>query len=123
MLFYGTISCRGEQSFINLNTGSFFSYSYLFYFRVGLLASLCRDSSSVRIYDILHYTHGGEDQEPAVITRSINPDSSTYISAFSWHPTHENRIITASYTGLVSLYSLFSPCLSFSLFMCRHHAV
>ncbi|XP_069184860.1 GATOR2 complex protein MIOS isoform X3 [Procambarus clarkii] len=74
--------------------------------RVGLLASLCRDSSSVRIYDILHYTHGGEDQEPAVITRSINTDSSTYISAFSWHPTHENRIITASYTGKLVDYNV-----------------
>ncbi|XP_037785674.1 GATOR complex protein MIOS-like [Penaeus monodon] len=73
--------------------------------RVGLLASLSRDSAAVRIYDILHYNMGGEDQEPAVLTRSINTDTNTSLSAFCWHPTHENRILTASYTGkLVDYY-------------------
>lgn len=74
--------------------------------RVGLVASLCRDSSTIRLHDILHYTAGGEDQEPAVITRSITPDASTFISAFSWHPTHENRLLTASYTGKLVDYSV-----------------
>ncbi|XP_045138344.1 GATOR complex protein MIOS-A-like [Portunus trituberculatus] len=74
--------------------------------RVGLVASLCRDSPSIRLHDILHYTGGGEDQEPAVITRSITPDASTFISAFSWHPTHENRLLTASYTGKLVDYSV-----------------
>ena len=75
--------------------------------RVGLVASLCRDSPSIRLHDILHYTAGGEDQEPAVITRSITPDASTFISGFSWHPTHENRLLTASYTGALLFFYFF----------------
>lgn len=74
--------------------------------RLGLVASLCRDSPSMRLYDIIHYAAGGEDQEPAVITRSITPDPGTCISTFSWHPTHENRLLSASYAGNLVDYSV-----------------
>ncbi|KAK3891191.1 hypothetical protein Pcinc_004907 [Petrolisthes cinctipes] len=69
--------------------------------RVGLLGCACRDSCGVRLYDVLHCAGGtgGDDQDPAVITRAIYPDPPTFVSAFSWHPQHQNRIITASYTG------------------------
>ncbi|CAL4258099.1 unnamed protein product, partial [Meganyctiphanes norvegica] len=74
--------------------------------RVGLLASLSRDASVVKLYDIQHYSVGVEEQEPAVITRTIDTDSNNNISAFSWHPTHENRIITASYSGKLIDYTV-----------------
>lgn len=72
-----------------------------FWSRVGLLGCACRDSCGVHLYDVLHCAGGtgGEDQDPAVITRAIYPDPPTFVSAFSWHPQHQNRIITASYTG------------------------
>lgn len=79
--------------------------------RLGLVASLCRDSPSMRLYDIIHYAAGGEDQEPAVITRSITPDPGTCLSTFSWHPTHENRLLGASYTGVACCIQCSIPVL------------
>ncbi|XP_068202400.1 GATOR2 complex protein MIOS-A [Palaemon carinicauda] len=67
--------------------------------RANLLGSLGKDSSTVRIHDVLNYIIGAEDQEPAVVSRSITPDLNNFVSAFSWHPNHENRLLTASYTG------------------------
>ncbi|XP_076029287.1 GATOR complex protein mio [Oratosquilla oratoria] len=74
--------------------------------RHGFLASLSMDSHIVRLYDIQYYGVGAEDQEPTFTTRSISTDQNNYLSGFTWHPMHENRIVTVSYSGKLVDYTV-----------------
>ncbi|KAG8224206.1 hypothetical protein J437_LFUL002662 [Ladona fulva] len=70
--------------------------------RRNLLGSLTRDSSCICLYDIQHAVVGSADgPEPAIaIERSVTPEPSGYLASFSWHPSHENRLIAITARGL-----------------------
>ncbi|XP_048578803.1 GATOR complex protein MIOS isoform X2 [Nematostella vectensis] len=78
--------------------------------RFGLLSTLNKDSSVVRLYDIQHAHFGamfdGYDTDTAIIERTAQP-SKSLISSFSWHPTYENQMLTVSPTGTISEYTIF----------------
>ncbi|KAJ8313577.1 hypothetical protein KUTeg_008138 [Tegillarca granosa] len=64
--------------------------------RMGFLAVLCKETSVIKLYDIRHANIGLEDLEPAIIERNIQPYGQHALTAFSWHPIHENRMLTIS---------------------------
>nr|XP_058964529.1 GATOR complex protein MIOS-like [Pocillopora verrucosa] len=80
--------------------------------RSGLVATLGIESPIVQLYDIQHAsavspTYGvGYEIEPSFIERSVKP-SGTVVSAFSWHPTQENRMLAISSFGLVQDCTIF----------------
>ncbi|XP_031568130.1 GATOR complex protein MIOS-like [Actinia tenebrosa] len=79
--------------------------------RFGLLSTIARDSSVVQLYDIQHAQLGSSaynsyELDASVIERSAK-SSKTDISSFSWHPTHENRMLTISSNGSLSDFTIF----------------
>lgn len=80
--------------------------------RSGLVTTLGKESPIVQLYDIQHTsvvspTYGvGYEIEPSFIERSVKP-SGTVVSAFSWHPSQENRMLTISPSGLVQDCTIF----------------
>ncbi|CAH1789595.1 unnamed protein product [Owenia fusiformis] len=75
--------------------------------RTGLLASLVRDSSAVKLYDIQHTNIGTDDVEPTVIERYVQPGTPHSLSSFSWHNTCENRLITVSTSSALRDVTVF----------------
>lgn len=64
--------------------------------RMGLLATLTRDSNIIRLYDMQHTpTPIGDETEPTIIERSVQP-SNSLIGSFAWHPTSQNRMVVVS---------------------------
>nr|XP_006821083.1 PREDICTED: WD repeat-containing protein mio-like [Saccoglossus kowalevskii] len=62
--------------------------------RLGLLAVLPKDNPIIKLYDIQHATFSGDDVEPTIIERTVQPYGNHSVSSFAWHPTHENRMLT-----------------------------
>ncbi|XP_033639777.1 GATOR complex protein MIOS-A-like [Asterias rubens] len=62
--------------------------------RYGLLASLARDSSVVKLYNVQHV-----DSEVEHTERHLQPSRAREVSMFAWHPTCENRVLTVTPTG------------------------
>lgn len=86
--------------------------------RNNLLGSLQRDSTSIGLYDIQPTMVGNDEVEPSYLERAVLPGvtgvvgslpSSTAgtITSFSWHPTHENRLLNISLSGHVTDYTVF----------------
>ncbi|KAL0984813.1 hypothetical protein UPYG_G00147300 [Umbra pygmaea] len=64
--------------------------------RTGLLATLTRDTNIIRLYDMQHTpTPIGDETEPTIIERSVQP-SDSLIGSFAWHPTTQNRMVVVS---------------------------
>lgn len=61
--------------------------------RPGMLSVLCKESPSIRLYDIRHAVIGTDDIEPVTIDRHIQPCGVNALSSFAWHPRHENRLL------------------------------
>ncbi|XP_069700640.1 GATOR2 complex protein MIOS [Periplaneta americana] len=85
--------------------------------RHNLLGSLLRDSAVIHLHDIQHTVCANDEVEPSVLERSVHPGSANNITSFSWHPTHENRLLTIALTGNITDYVVFeritlnwSPC-------------
>ncbi|XP_014672958.1 PREDICTED: WD repeat-containing protein mio-like [Priapulus caudatus] len=68
--------------------------------RMGLLATISKDSSVVKLYDIQHVTIGDE-VEPAIVERLVQPYGQHAVASFAWHPTHENRLLSATPSGTI----------------------
>nr|CAD7396882.1 unnamed protein product [Timema cristinae] len=75
--------------------------------RHNLLGSLVRDSPALFLYDIQHTTVGNEEVEPSVLERSVIPGTGNNIASFSWHPSHENRLLAISLSGGLTDYVVF----------------
>ncbi|KAK3592025.1 hypothetical protein CHS0354_031537 [Potamilus streckersoni] len=67
--------------------------------RRGYLAVLCKDSSTIKLFDIRHSVIGSEELDPVITERTVQPKKLSSISYFSWHPTFENRLLTVSPDG------------------------
>ncbi|XP_013399099.1 GATOR complex protein MIOS-like isoform X2 [Lingula anatina] len=74
--------------------------------RSGLLTSLMRDWSMVKLYDIQHTTGGSDEMEPVIIERLIQPGQHS-VGSFTWHPTQENRMLTISSDGQIRDVTVF----------------
>uniref|UniRef100_A0A1B6CGC5 MIOS-like alpha-solenoid domain-containing protein n=1 Tax=Clastoptera arizonana TaxID=38151 RepID=A0A1B6CGC5_9HEMI len=72
--------------------------------RHNLLGSLQKDSAVIHLHDV---QQSMDETEPSVLERSVQPGSSTHITSFSWHPTHENRLLTIALTGILTDYVVF----------------
>ncbi|XP_070565047.1 GATOR2 complex protein MIOS-like [Ptychodera flava] len=76
--------------------------------RMGLLAVLPKDHPTIKLYDVQHATFSGEDVEPAVIERTVQPyPGNQTMSSFAWHPTDENRMITITPSGIIKDITVF----------------
>ncbi|XP_042899420.1 GATOR2 complex protein MIOS-B isoform X2 [Parasteatoda tepidariorum] len=73
--------------------------------RSGLLAVLCKDSSSINLYDI-QSPIGNDEVEPALVERIIQPFPSHSALSFAWHPTHENRMLGISQNNQLIDYKI-----------------
>ncbi|XP_046334805.1 GATOR complex protein MIOS-like [Haliotis rufescens] len=69
--------------------------------RSGMLSVLCKDNNVVQLYDIRHSVFGADVMEPALVERNIQPCKDSVISSFTWHPTHENRLLSVTSSGEV----------------------
>lgn len=70
----------------------------IFIFRHNLLGSLQRDSTAIHLHDL---QQSMDDAEPSILERSVQVGSSSHLTSFSWHPTHENRLLTIAFSGKV----------------------
>lgn len=81
-------------------------------FRNNLLGTLLRDSTSIGLYDIQPTMVGNDEVEPSFLERAVLPgvtgvaegmqlSSTGAITSFSWHPTHENRLLNINLSGTV----------------------
>lgn len=75
--------------------------------RFGLLGSLIKDTTVVKLYDILHTAMGSDELEPVVLERFVQPFGQHAVTSFTWHPTSENRMLTASPTGKMRDMKMF----------------
>ncbi|XP_054158947.1 GATOR complex protein MIOS-B-like [Oppia nitens] len=70
--------------------------------RSNMLASLIKDGTGIKLFDIKDYVNANNDLEPAIIDRIVNPfdlSNKSKLSSFSWHPTHESRMIFVTPSG------------------------
>ncbi|XP_022107644.1 GATOR complex protein MIOS-like isoform X2 [Acanthaster planci] len=72
--------------------------------RYGLLASLSRDSSVVKLYNVQHVCSEVEYTE-----RLLQPVGGAQVSTFAWHPTCENRILTITHSGVFRDVAIHDP--------------
>lgn len=72
--------------------------------RHNLLGSLQRDSTAIHLHDL---QQSMDDAEPSILERSVQVGSSSHLTSFSWHPTHENRLLTIAFSGTLTDYSVF----------------
>ncbi|KAK7593002.1 hypothetical protein V9T40_007754 [Parthenolecanium corni] len=72
--------------------------------RRNLIGSLHKESSAIHLHDIQQSV---ENNEPSVLSRSIQPGQNMPLTSFSWHPKHENRLIAVSYVGAITDYTVF----------------
>ncbi|KAG8255982.1 hypothetical protein J6590_079341, partial [Homalodisca vitripennis] len=61
--------------------------------RHNLLGSLQRDSAVIHLHDV---QQSMDETEPSVLERSVQPRGEETLTSFSWHPTHDNRLITTT---------------------------
>ena len=75
--------------------------------RHSLLGSLLRDSTAIHLHDIQYTVVGNDEVEPSVLERRVYPGTMNNITSFSWHPTHENRMLTIALSGTITDYVVF----------------
>lgn len=67
--------------------------------RHNLLGSLQRDSSVVHLHDV---QQSMDETEPSALERTVQPrEDEDTITAFSWHPTHDNRLVATYLSGTI----------------------
>lgn len=51
-----------------------------------------------------------EEAEPSALERTVHPgQGNIHLASFSWHPTHENRLLAISQTGkMIITHILFT---------------
>ncbi|CAB4000334.1 WD repeat-containing mio-like, partial [Paramuricea clavata] len=86
--------------------------------RSGLLASLRKDEKVVHLHDIQYgspaYGNASHEAEPTSFERHTGALDHN-ISGLSWHPSHENRMLTISPKGGIQDLTIFERiCLSWS---------
>jgi hypothetical protein len=59
------------------------------------------------LHDIQYTVVGNDEVEPSVLERSVFPGTTNNITSFSWHPTHENRLLTIAFSGTITDYVVF----------------
>lgn len=80
---------------------------YLFN-RHNLLGSLQKDTKAISLHDV---QQSMDEAEPSALERTVHPgQGNIHLASFSWHPTHENRLLAISHTGHI-LYIIF--CIKF----------
>ncbi|XP_046677873.1 GATOR complex protein MIOS-B-like [Homalodisca vitripennis] len=72
--------------------------------RHNLLGSLQRDSAVIHLHDV---QQSMDETEPSVLERSVQPRGEETLTSFSWHPTHDNRLITTTLSGSLADYTVF----------------
>ncbi|XP_038044878.1 GATOR complex protein MIOS-like [Patiria miniata] len=72
--------------------------------RYGLLASLSRDNSIVKLYNVQHVCSEVEYTE-----RLLQPGGAREVFTFAWHPTCENRILTITHSGELRDVTIHDP--------------
>ncbi|XP_034247778.1 GATOR complex protein MIOS-A isoform X2 [Thrips palmi] len=86
--------------------------------RNNLLGTLQRDSTCIGLYDIQPTMVGNDEVEPSFLERAVLPgvtgvaggaqtSTSGAITSFSWHPSHENRLLNISLSGNLTDYTVF----------------
>ncbi|XP_026277027.1 GATOR complex protein MIOS-B [Frankliniella occidentalis] len=86
--------------------------------RNNLLGTLQRDSTCIGLYDIQPTMVGNDEVEPSFLERAVLPgvtgvvggvqaSAAGAITSFSWHPTHENRLININLSGNLTDYTVF----------------
>ncbi|PNF34608.1 WD repeat-containing protein mio [Cryptotermes secundus] len=75
--------------------------------RHNLLGALLKDSTAIHLHDIQYTVVGNDEVEPSVLERSVYPGTANNITSFSWHPTHESRLLTISLSGTITDYVAF----------------
>jgi len=81
--------------------------SFVLLCRHNLLGSLLRDSTAIHLHDIQYTVVGNDEVEPSVLERRVYPGTMNNITSFSWHPTHENRMLTIALSGTITDYVVF----------------
>lgn len=81
--------------------------SLLLFCRHNLLGALLKDSTAIHLHDIQYTVVGNDEVEPSVLERSVYPGTANNITSFSWHPTHESRLLTISLSGTITDYVAF----------------
>lgn len=81
--------------------------SFVLSCRHSLLGSLLRDSTAIHLHDIQYTVVGNDEVEPSVLERKVHPGTMNNITSFSWHPTHENRMLTIALSGTITDYVVF----------------
>lgn len=81
--------------------------SFVLSCRRNLLGSLLRDSTAIHLNDIQYTVVGNDEVEPSVLERKVYPGTTNNITSFSWHPTHENRMLTIALSGTITDYVVF----------------
>ncbi|GFS35706.1 GATOR complex protein MIOS [Trichonephila inaurata madagascariensis] len=74
--------------------------------RSGHLAVLCKDASTINLFDI-QSPAGSDEVEPAVVERNLQPFPSHSLMSFAWHPIYENRMLTISQNNQLLDYTIF----------------
>ena len=77
---------------------------YEFYYSHSFLGVLCKDNTSLALYDIQNASGGtSEEMEPTPLERDlILTDSNETISSFAWHGGLENRLLYS--TNSLNIY-------------------
>lgn len=87
--------------------------------RHNLLGSLQRDSNIIMLHDLQMATIGNEEVEPTLLERPIQASSGHNITSFSWHPTTESRLLTISFSGIITDYYVVER-ITLNWFPCSH---
>lgn len=98
--------------------------------RNNLLGTLQRDSTCIGLYDIQPTMVGNDEVEPSFLERAVlpgvtgvaggmQPSAAGAITSFSWHPTHENRLLNISLSGKFVLMQLHDLCVTFLSNVCE----
>lgn len=84
------------------------------FIRHNLLGSLQKDSMAISLHDMQQSL---EEAEPSALERTVHPgQGNIHLASFSWHPTHENRLLAISQTGQICLKFLVVYLLNLSYY-------
>ncbi|XP_015363870.1 PREDICTED: WD repeat-containing protein mio-A-like [Diuraphis noxia] len=73
--------------------------------RHNLLGSLQKDTMAISLHDM---QQSMDEAEPSALERTVHPgQGNIHLASFSWHPTHENRLLAISQTGVLNDYFVF----------------
>lgn len=80
------------------------------------MGSLQKDSMAIGLHDMQQSL---EEVEPSALERTVHPgQGNIHLASFSWHPTHENRLLAISQTGNTLFIFFIIFVLNFCYFRC-----